>query len=74
MEENIGMEVFLVDILRQSSENIGGIKEAMFTSHIENDEDRPQSVLTAIFLLIKSSTLRKVCGKISIRKMVGYTQ
>ena len=62
-EKTTGMEVILADLLRQSSSNEGGRQEALFTPHIDNDSDRPKSVLTAICLLSNTKTSMRVCGK-----------
>ena len=62
-EKTTGMEVVLTDLLRQSSRNEGGRKEAMFTPHVDNNNDRPKSVLTAICLLTNTKTSMRVCGK-----------
>ena len=62
-EKTTGMEVILADLLRQSSSNEGGRQEAMFTPHVDNDNDRPKSVLTAICLLSNTKTSMRICGK-----------
>ena len=74
VEKTTGMEVMLTDLLRQSSNNEEGTREAMFKPHIDNDDDRPNSILTAICLLTDTKTSMKVFGKQTFEyKVMGQT-
>ena len=72
-EKTTGMDVIFTDILRKSSVNIEGRREAMFTLNIDNDDDRSDAVLTNILLLPDTKTAMRVCGKqVFTYEKMGY--
>ena len=62
-ERTTGLKVFVIDVLRQSTTNEEGRREAMFGPHIDNDENCKEAVLTAICLLTDTRTSMRICGK-----------
>ena len=65
-----GLEDFMMDIIFQSSSGVDGCQETMFLTHLENNEDLPDYLFTAVILLKDTKSSMSILGKQTFEYMI----